>query len=65
MPKTWRFNAMCPDLILGWESNIGQALQGQNKLPKAFLIQLLFFNLCSCGAHPFNQSWSNQPWKSH
>ena len=27
--------------------------------------QLPFFNLCSFGALPFDQSWSDQPWKSH
>ena len=28
-------------------------------------MQLPFFNLCSFGPLSFNQSWSDQPWKSH
>ena len=37
----------------------------RKKLPRVLLMQLSFFNLYSFGWLPFDQSWSDQPWKSH
>ena len=65
--KTWYFTAKSWNSILGRGSNTPQATwyAPPPKLPKVLLTQILFFNLCSFGAHPFDQSWSNQPLKSH
>ena len=66
--KTWCFTVISWDSILGRGSNIPQATwyaPPKKKLTKVLLLQIFFLNLWSFGAHPFDQSWSDQPWKSH